>query len=68
MPQYVGRRNRSVAIDNKPVTNDYLAERGRQGFEKLKGPGHPGLNTRRRFCNPVRHFSCAHTLSLYSSD
>jgi hypothetical protein len=45
-----------------------LAEYSGDGFEQLTGTGHPGLKTRGRFCNPVRHFSCTHTLSPYSSD
>jgi hypothetical protein len=36
-----------------------LAKCGRQGFEQLKGTGHPGLETRRRFCNPLHHFSAS---------
>jgi hypothetical protein len=62
--QDIGRCSRGVARDYKPVTNDYLSECGRQGFEQLKCTGHPGLETRRRFCNPAGHVSLYSTLSL----
>ena len=29
-------------------------------FEDLKDTRNPGLETRRRFCNPFHHYSCAH--------
>jgi hypothetical protein len=39
--------------DDQPAQNDHLAERGRQAFEQFEDAGDPGLDTRRRFNNPV---------------
>jgi hypothetical protein len=49
-------RSRSIASDNQSVTNDYLAEGGRESFELLTDTGHPGLKAWRRFRNPFHHF------------
>jgi hypothetical protein len=57
-------REWGIASDNKLVTNDYLAECGRNGFEQLTGTGHLGLKARRRFCNSFHHFSlCSYSFS-----
>jgi hypothetical protein len=60
--QNVGRRSRGVAVYNKPAANEHLGEYSRQYGEEIKHTGNPGLETRRRFCNPFRHFRISCTL------
>jgi hypothetical protein len=61
MRQYVGRRSRSVAIYHQPAAYETLGEYSRQYGEEIKGTGNPGLETRRRFCDPFHHYCCAHS-------
>jgi hypothetical protein len=50
-------RDRNEARCKKqPAANEALDEYGRQVGEQIKDTGHPGLKTRRHFCNPLRHF------------
>src|SRR5213080_5498313 len=59
--QYVGRRSRGVAVYNQPAADETLSEYSRQYGEEIKHTGNPGLETRRRYRNPFRHYSFAHT-------
>jgi hypothetical protein len=61
MRQDVGRRSRSVAGCNKPFAYETLSEYSRQYVEEIKQTGNPGFDPRRRFCNPIHHYSCVHT-------
>jgi len=42
--------------DTRPATNEKLAEYCRQYCKHIKATGHPGLETRRSFNGPFRHF------------
>jgi hypothetical protein len=59
--QYIGRRSRGVAVYNKPPAHETLGEYPRQYGEEIKHTRNSGLQTRRRFCDPLRYYACAHS-------
>src|ERR1700730_6066396 len=52
----------AASPSHKPAAHETLSENSRQYGEEIKGTGNPGLETRRRFCNPFHHYRCVHTL------
>jgi hypothetical protein len=57
----LGGGSRGVTFYDEFAQNEHLAEYGSPCGQHIKETGHSRLETRRRFCNTVRHFSASRT-------
>src|SRR5882724_2175676 len=60
----IARARGEAGCGTQPAANEE-GNSTRQEDEQIKGTGNPRLETRRRFCTPFHHFTCAHIFFLH---